>query len=160
MEFSPMRICLLVCLFLSLLLGACSSGPKPSDEHEIPFTYHHTFDFMWEQVTAELGRFWDLDEKNRAEHKIRTAWQEHLMPMNRQGHRIRILVRIEGSDGEGYRVKVSQETEENTNDRNPLSSTDADWESTESDGAEGDRFLVSLARRLRPDMSWKRELIR
>ena len=145
---------------LSLPTGGCGTSSEPSVRRRIPVTYNHTFEFMWEQVLLELRETWDLDEILEKERTITTGWVERLSPMGHQGRRHRIRVFVTGSDGRGYEVDAEQDTEENTNDQSPLSSNDAEWSGTDSDGAQADRFLIGLARRLHPDMEWKREMIR
>ena len=146
-------------LLLAVLAG-CSSGPQSSERRRIPVVYEHTFEFMWEEVQAELEKGWYLEEAQKEKKILTSQWQEQLSPMGHKGHRHRIKVFIEGRDGEGYTVDAVQETELNTNDRNPLSSTDAEWSGAASDGALADRFLIALARRMYPRMEWKREMIR
>lgn len=155
-----MRSSTLFLLLAASLVAACGlTDPEPV-ERDLGVTYNHTFDFLWEEVQAVLGRAYELEELDREEGVIRTAWVEQLAPMNRWGRRHRLEVRLEGARGEGYRVVAVQETEVNEHDRNPLSSEDADWEPTGSKGAYADRFLIALARHLEPGRSWKEEMAR
>ena len=149
-----------ILLFLGAVLGACSSSPRPSERRSLPVVFKHTRDFMWEQIQEELKEHWYIAEADEAKGVVTTEWDVKLAPMGRQGRRFRIRVFLEGKDGEGYTVLAEEEAEENTNDKNPLSSAEAEWKPTATEGAKADQFLIGLARRLRPRMKWKEEMIR
>lgn len=135
--------------FLPTVFSGCGSTPKPAEE-EGGWHKKHTGEFLWEQARAAIQRRWRVESEDAAAREIVTAWDEQLAPMNTFGRRHRLTVTMEGDATKGHRLKVKQDTEQNTNQENPLSREEADWEPASSDGALAMQFLLDVERRLNP----------
>jgi hypothetical protein len=151
-------------LALSLLAAAasgCGGTPPPAVETTpADKPYKHTEAFMWEQVKATLARRWHIATEDKELRQIVTDWDTQLSPMDRFGRRTRITINLEGSDGEGWSVRASEEAQQNTEQVNPLSPEEADWETVASEGALASQFLVDLDRRIHPPQPWKDREVR
>jgi hypothetical protein len=155
-----MRALGLVALTAALALAGCGfNDPEPAD-FEQTFQLQHTREYVWEEIKETLGTGWTIESEDLATGQIVTAWVENLAPMNTFGTRERLIVTLAGDLASGYQVTAAQETEQNTNENNPLSSTDADWSPTESSGVQAERFLLLLTRRLYPRETWREDMIR
>lgn len=153
----PWNIILVGCMGAFLL--SCGSAPKPRTEESI-LPYIHSEEFVRSEAKAVLAKKWSGTTENPETKQIETEWDVNLAPMGHTGRRHRLLVGIEGDPSRGYRVKATQESEVNTNAKNPLSLQEADWDEIESDGALALQFLFDLDRRLNPPKPWKSEDVR
>lgn len=150
----------LAALSAALVLAACGiNDPQPAD-FEQSFQLQHTREYVWEEILETLGTGWTVESEDIETGEVVTTWVENLAPMNTFGVRDRLRVTLAGDLAKGYQVKAAQETEQNTNENNPLSSTDADWSPTESSGVQAERFLLLLTRRLYPRETWREDMIR
>lgn len=146
---------LLALVLIPLLAMSCSSGEAKPTEERTPFRYRHSADEMWRQVGAEVREGWTIASADREKLEIVTDWDVRLHAMNTFGRRHRLIITLEGSDTEGYEVVAAQETEKNTNQENPLSAKEAEWDPMKSDGALAGTFLIKLERRMNPPKEWK-----
>ncbi|MAG56009.1 MAG: hypothetical protein CMJ83_06940 [Planctomycetes bacterium] len=144
-------------LFATLaLLGACNSSPQPQEE-TTHFVYQHTRETIWNQTRSELGERWRIADEDEIAMTFTTDWDTHLHVMNTFGKRHRLTVTLAGTDEEGYQVTASQETEQNTNQDNPLVASEAEWDSAPSNGALAQRFLMNLHLRMNPGTPWRED---
>jgi hypothetical protein len=147
-------------LLLPVILLGCASTPEPAEEvshHE----YKHTFDFLWDEVKAELdNERYRVETEDKAAHTVTTTWLERLHPMSHFGERTRLTIKIEGDEVEGFTVKASEEAEENTEEITPGVSEEADWSPKTSDGARARVFLTALHQRLNPSQRWRESQVR
>ncbi|MCA9319637.1 MAG: hypothetical protein KDB53_02825, partial [Planctomycetes bacterium] len=128
----------------ALVLFSCSTPEEPyQDEREM--AYDHSFDLMWEQIQLALRKQYTIETLDEATRTITTDWNVHLAPFAESGYRTRLVVNLDGDIG-AWKVKVREDTEINTEQVNPLSAEDAEWEKSESEGGTAGRFLVSLHR--------------
>ncbi len=149
---------LLILLVLGLLCS-CSSSPQHfEDDWELK--YQHSAEFMWEQIEVALGKYFSIDDANFGTRVMTTDWNEHLSVMSHHGYRERLIVTLDGDEVEGFSVNVKEEKQINTEQVNPQSSSEADWEDAEADGGALSRFRVALHRRLHPKEGWKEDSVR
>lgn len=146
----------LALLVSSLLFFSCAGAPKKVDA-ENDVVYPYTGDMIWDQLRAEVQRRVRIASEDRETMTIVTEWDVALQPMNTFGRRNRLEIVCTGSDEDGYKIKVTQESERNTNQENPLHESEADWESAETDGALAHRLLYSFNRRMNPKVPWAEE---
>ena len=137
-----------------VLTTGCASKPEPVEEKSAT-GYRHTFDFMWKNTTEELDRRWDIESSDRETRTIVAKWRERFHPMSHFGERKRLTITITGDDVEGYRVTAKEEAESNTEQVQPMTPEEADWDPKATDGGLARLFLTELGRRLDPDERWR-----
>ncbi len=142
-------------LFLFLVLGLGCNTPEP-EEKASPDAFKVPFDFIWQSSIDELkDGGWQLATQDRTTKTIETEWNVNLSPISHTGRRARLKVTYEGTDDDGWKPKCSQETEENTNEEQPLKRDDADWSAVKNNGALASIFLQNLSRRITPNERWR-----
>jgi len=141
-------------ILIAALLAGCSSSPKP-EPVDLGFRYPDTRGYVFGELLTLAKKKWRIESSDEALGTVVTAWDVNLHGLNTFGRRHRLTLSIEGAPGEGYTVKASQETEQNTNSLNPTSNAEAEWEPIQSDGALGHQFLVNFHRHMTPEESWK-----
>ena len=144
----------------ALLLVSCGSGKGEPREEELEVRSLHTFEFVWEEVQKTLNLDWDIESKDLETRTIVTLWHEQLSPFSHQGKRRRLTVKVLGDQDEGWRVQATEEAEVNTNQENPLNSSEADWDGTGTEGSAAASFLIHLERRINPRSTWRESTIR
>ena len=117
--------------------------------------YRNGFDFVWNSAKDELKAKWRIESEDRAQRTMETEWDVNLSPLSSFGRRTRLLIRMDGNDTDGWNVSCTQESEENGNEQNPLSTKEASWSGTPNDGARAMQFLQNLDRLLSEDPGWK-----
>lgn len=143
-----------LCLWTVALLVGCSSAPKP-EPVDLGFRYPHTRGYVFGELLTLAKKKWRIESSDETQGTVVTVWDVNLHGLNTFGRRHRLTLTVEGAPGEGYTVKASQETEQNTNSLNPTSHAEAEWEPIQSDGALGHQFLVNFHRHMTPEESWK-----
>ncbi len=146
----------LIVLLMVAVISSCASKGEPQVSN-LGNRYKHSFEFMWNQVGAEIMERWtiDLEGTDKKNGVILTAWDVNLHPQSMRGRRRRLTITIEGDVGKGYEVTAMAEEEVNTEQVNPLSEVEADWDPTVATEGIADRFLIALYRRLNPRRSWE-----
>ena len=153
------RLHLSAALSACLLFCACASKPQPFED-DWTERHKHSFDFMWEECIAALEAQYPIAEADRDTNTITTDWNENLAVMAQQGYRTRLVIVLEGDVENGYIVKGKEERELNTEQVNPTSSEEAEWEPASADGGSLARFRVALHRRLHPKEAWREAELR
>lgn len=151
------RTSILTLILLVLVVTfSCTSQGEPH-EANLGTRYKHSFEFMWNQVGAELKERWtiDIEGTDRENGVILTSWDVRLHPQSMRGRRRRLTVTIAGDVSEGFEVSALAEEEMNTEQVNPLSEEEADWDPTVAAEGIADRFLIGLYRRLNPRRTWE-----
>jgi hypothetical protein len=138
-----------------LALGACSSGgPKEIESRDV---YEYDFDFLWDEAQNELRSQWRIETADRETKTLVTVWDVRLSPFRARGERHRLTVAfLPTADGK-WKLKATQESEENDEVDKPLDPEEASWSSKANDGALAAKFLVNFDRRMRPNDAWRRQ---
>ncbi|HYC76659.1 MAG TPA: hypothetical protein VEI02_03425 [Planctomycetota bacterium] len=144
-------------VLLCLALAACSSGSKKPSERDGVDVYRYDFDFVWDLAQEELREWTGVAEADRERKTLTSEWETRLAPFKEKGERHRLIVTFSGDREEGWRLTAKQESESNSEQEKPLDPEEADWSSSDNDGALAARFLRNFDRRARPDESWRKE---
>jgi hypothetical protein len=140
-------------------LAGCSSSNKAATVEKSSETYANSFDFVWEASTEELKGNFEIEKSDRAKRTITTGWKVIMSPFSDSGRRDRLVVTLVPS-GVGWQAKAAQETQTNSNEKDPLNPKEAKWEDAPNDGGLAARFLQNLDTRLQPDERWRDRLAR
>ena len=141
---------------LLFFFAGCASTPE-AQEQSLGHKYKFSFDFMWDQVRSELREQYPVADADHDLRKITTEWDENLHPFSTFGTRKRLVVEIKGDIVDGFEVVATEEAQLNSEQKNPLSSTDAKWEPDDANGRSAAVFLYGLHRRLNPSQDWRGE---
>ncbi|MEZ6196533.1 MAG: hypothetical protein R3F20_12535 [Planctomycetota bacterium] len=152
------RCALIGVLGLALALAtACESSGGNKYEESWEDSYDHSFDFLWEEAQASITQYFPIAVRDVDNRRLVSDWDTSLGYFSGQGRRTRITVEFEEIGPSRFRMKVSEETQENTEQINPTVASEASWEATESDGAAASRFRINFERRINPPERWRDE---
>jgi hypothetical protein len=147
----------LIVAVAAALSGCSSPDPKPVEKSST--SYGNSFDFVWESATEELKTSFEIEKEDRKKRTITTAWKTIMSPFSSKGRRDRLVVTLVQTP-EGWQATARQDSETNTNEKDPLSAKEAKWEEISNDGGMAARFLQNLDMRLQPDERWRDRLTR
>jgi hypothetical protein len=122
--------------------------------------YRNTFEFVWQAAHEELASEWKVEKEDRVKRTITTGWSTNMSPFAGQGRRNRLMVTIIEDGQNGWRATATQESQTNENEKAPLDTTKAKWETAPNDGTLAAKFLQNLDTRLQPDERWRDRIAR